>query len=170
MVFYSVPQYSTYTTKRRGRLVHAPIPYIDYQYRTIHIHYQETWSSWSNLVQSIFQYRTYPTNHLIRTPIHYQETWSSSPYLNTLRTLQLVLAPMSYKHYQETWSSSPYSNTVHTLPRHVVFYSVPQYSTCTTKRSDRLVHTAIPFINHQETWSSSPCSNTVHTLPRDVVV
>ena len=77
---------------------------------------------------------------------------------------------MSYKHYQETWSSSPYSNTVHTLPRHVVFYSVPQYSTYTTKSHSRLVRTPISCIHYQETWSSSPFSNNIYSPPRDLVV
>ena len=129
MVVLSVHQYRKYTTKRRGRLVRTPGPYI---------HYHETWSS-----------SPYPIPF-----IHHQGSWSSCPFTNTVNTLQrdvvvlsvhqyrknytkrrgcLVRTPIRYIHHQETcslvrtrityihdqvsWSSSPYPNTVHTLPR-----------------------------------------------------
>ena len=136
---HTLPRDSPYipSTKSHSRLVRTPISCI---------HYQETWSSspFSNniyspprdlVVQSVFQYRTYPTKrfgHLVRTPIHtyttkrrgrlvhtsipyvhYQETCSTSPCSNVI-----TLPP--YIHYQETCSSSPFPNTVHTLPRDVV--------------------------------------------------
>ena len=157
MVIYSVPQYSTYTTKSHSRLVRTPISCI---------HYQETWSSspFSNyiyspprdlVVQSVFQYRTYPTKrfgHLVRTPIH---TYT------TKRRGRLVHTPISYVQYQETWSSSPCSNTVHTLPRDVMSSPFPNtvhtlprdvlnyymlnYRTYSTKRRGRLVRAPKPY-------------------------
>ena len=137
-------QYRIYTTKRRGRLVRTPIPYI---------HHQETWSSgpYSNtvytpprdvVVWSVLQYRIYTTKRrgrLVRTPIpyiHHQETWSSGSYSSTVYTPPRDVVVWSVLQYR-----------IYTLLRDVVVWSVLQYRIYTTKRHGRLIRTPISYIH-----------------------